>query len=84
MAMRPITAMTRNPMTSRSASGEGVSLNALMIHCSFGETSSRARIATPLSQFRTMRIRRTPYAIGNAADDEAGLPMIRDLLIEYQ
>ena len=38
-------ATARRPMISRSASGEGESLNALMIHCSLGMTNSRARIA---------------------------------------
>src|SRR5436309_14026013 len=68
-------------MTSRSASGEGESLKAAMIHCSFGMTTSRARIATPPSQFTTMRIRSMTYAIGSAADDEAWLDMIHHLPI---
>ena len=56
-----------------------------MIHCSFGMTNSRARIAAPISQFTTMRIRSTTYAIGSAADDEAGLDMIHHPSdIEYQ
>src|SRR5258708_39626107 len=63
------------PMTSRSASGEGESLKALMIHCSFGKTNSRARITTTIIQFKTMRVRSMTYAIGSAADDEAGLDM---------
>src|SRR6266404_6915870 len=72
-------------MTSRSASGEGESLKAAMIHCLFGMTTSRARIAAPPSQFTTMRIRSTTCAIGSAADDESGLDMIHHLLcIEYQ
>jgi len=66
-------------MTSRSASGEGESLKAAMIHCSFGLTTSRARIAAAISQFRTMRVRSTTYAIGSAADDEADLDMIHHL-----
>src|SRR5207245_6778806 len=81
IAARPSTAIARRPMTSRSASGEGESLKALMIHCSFGMTTSRARIAAPISQFMTMRIRSTTYAIGSAADDEAGLDMIHYLLV---
>src|SRR5215831_5348544 len=68
-------------MISRSASGEGESLKAAMIHCSFGMTTSRARITAPISQFTTMRIRSTTYAIGSAADDEAGVDMIHRLLI---
>src|SRR5262249_53880412 len=68
-------------MISRSASGEGESLKAAMIHCSFGMTTSRARITAPISQFTTMRIRSTTYAIGSAADDEAGVDMIHHLLI---
>src|SRR5215472_14794378 len=68
-------------MISRSASGEGESLKAAMIHCAFGMTTSRARIAAPISQFTMMRIRSTTYAIGSAADDEAGVDMIRLLLI---
>src|SRR5215831_14855125 len=68
-------------MISRSASGEGESLKAAMIHCSFGMTTSRARITAPISQFTTMRIRITTYAIGSAADDEAGVDMIHLLLI---
>src|SRR5205809_6817358 len=63
-------------MISRSVSGEGESLKAAMIHCPLGTTTSRARIAAPISQFMTMRIRSTTYAIGSAADDEAGLDMI--------
>ena len=56
-----------------------------MIHCSFGETTSRARIAAPVSQFTTMRIRRTTYAIGSAADDDVGLDMgFPPWIIEYQ
>ena len=43
------------------------SLNAAMIHCWLGMTTSRARIAAPPSQFRTMRIRNTTCAIGSAA-----------------
>src|SRR5688572_1627390 len=66
-------------MTSRSASGEGESLKALMIHCSFGITTSRARIAAPPSQFTTMRIRSRTYAIGTTADDEIGFDMIHHL-----
>src|SRR5439155_11709407 len=62
-------------MTSRSASGEGESSKALMIHCSFGTTTSRARITATIIQFTTMRIRSTTYAIGSAADEEAGLDM---------
>jgi hypothetical protein len=38
---------------------------------------SRARIAAAISQFATMRIRRTAYTIGSAADDEADLCMIQ-------
>src|SRR6185312_3285444 len=76
---RPSTAITRRPMTSRAASGEGESLNAVMIHCSFGITTSRARIAAPPNQFTTMRIRRMTYAIGAAADDEIGFNMIYHL-----
>ena len=68
---RPATA--RSPMISRSASGEGESLKAAMIHCSFGMTTSRARIATPMSQLTTMRIRSRTYAIGSAADGEGAL-----------
>src|SRR5438309_6076643 len=68
-------------MISRSASGEGESLKAAMIHCSFGMTTSRARIAAPISQFTTMRIRSTTYAIGSAADDEVGFDMIHYFLI---
>src|SRR5688572_33280644 len=68
-------------MTSRSASGEGESLKALMIHCSFGMTTSRARIAAPPSQFTTMRMRSRTYAIGSAADDEIGFDMIHHLHI---
>src|SRR5262249_57542020 len=68
-------------MISRSVSGEGESLKAAMIHCSFGMTTSRARIAAPISQFTTMRIRSTTDAIGSAADDEAGVDMIHHLLI---
>src|SRR5215472_14344229 len=68
-------------MISRSASGEGESLKAAIIHCAFGMTTSRARIAAPISQFTTMRIRSTAYAIGSAADDEAGVDMIHLLLI---
>src|SRR4030095_1356657 len=72
-------------MTSRSASGEGESLKALMIHCSFGMTTSRARIAAPPSQFTTTRIRSRRYAIDSAADDEIGLDMIYHLPdIEHQ
>src|SRR5438132_14025283 len=63
-------------MISRSVSGEGQSLKAAMIHCSLGMTTSRARIAAPISQFTTMRIRSATYAIGSAADDEAGLDTI--------
>src|SRR5438309_981238 len=63
-------------MISRSVSGEGESLKAAMIHCALGTTTSRARIAAPISQFMTMRIRSTTCAIGSAADDEAGLDMI--------
>src|SRR5438132_912341 len=63
-------------MISRSVSGEGQSLKAAMIHCSLGMTTSRARIAAPISQFTTMRIRSAAYAIGSAADDEAGLDTI--------
>src|SRR5438105_14930477 len=66
-------------MISRSASGEGESLKAAMIHCWFGMTTSRARIAAPNSQFTTMRIRSTTYAMGSAADDEAGRDMIHYL-----
>ena len=51
-------------------------MKADMIHCSFGMTTSRARIAAPISQFTTMRMRSTTYAIGSAADDEAGVDMI--------
>src|SRR5690349_24579560 len=72
--------MPRRPRISRSASGEGESLKAAMIHCSFGITTSRARIAAPPSQFTTMSIRSTTYAIGSAADDEAGLV---DIGIQY-
>src|SRR6266480_3077958 len=68
-------------MISRSASGEGESLKAAMIHRSFGMTRSRARIAAPISQFMTMRIRSTTFAIGSAADDEAGPDMIHHLPI---
>src|SRR5205823_8267066 len=64
-------ATARMPMTSRPASGEGESLKALMIHCSFGRTSSRVRITAPENQFTTMRTRSTTNAIGSAADDEA-------------
>src|SRR5262245_2917277 len=72
-------------MTSRSASGEGDSLNALMIHCSFGKATSRARITATISQFRTIRIRSATCAIGSAADDEAGLDMLQpSVYIEYQ
>ena len=39
-----------------------------MIHCSFGRTTSSARIAAPYSQFRTMRIFSTMRAIGSAAE----------------
>src|SRR5438132_11364683 len=66
-------------MTSRSASGEGESLKAAMIHCLLGVTTSRARIAAPNSQLPTMRIRRTTYAIGSAGDDEARLDMVHHL-----
>src|SRR3954468_2268489 len=66
-------------MMSRSASGEGVSSNALMIHCLFGMITSSARIAAPPSQFTMMRILSTMYAIGGAADDEIGLDMIHNL-----
>jgi hypothetical protein len=63
-----------------------------MIHCSWGMTSSRATIAAPYSQFRTMRIRSTTWAIGSAADDGAGLDtvdtsdilIINKLFIEYR
>src|SRR5947208_2123392 len=80
-------------MISRSVSGEGESLKAAMIHCSLGMTTSRARIAAPISQFTTMRIRSATYAIGSAADDEARLDMIspasdisniNKLFIEYR
>src|SRR5262245_43712292 len=68
-------------MTSLSASGDGESLKAAMIHRSFGMTTSRASIATPPSQFTTMRIRSTMYAIGSAADDEARFDMIHLLIL---
>ena len=57
-----------------------------MIHRLVGMATSRVAIAAPPSQFTTMRIRSTTYAIGSAADDEAGLDMIHRLLthIEYQ
>ena len=56
-----------------------------MIHCSFGRANSRARITAAISQFMTMRIRSTTWAIGSAADDEAGPDMSTTLLdIEYQ
>src|SRR5947207_14797547 len=84
--------MARKPMTSRSASGEGESRNADMIHCSFGMTTRRARIAAPDSQFTTMRMRSTTYAIGSAADDEtrfgmihsSGISNINKSFIEYR
>src|SRR5258705_1744621 len=63
-------------MISRSASGEGESLKEAMIHSSLGMTISRARIAAPISQFRTMRTRSTTYAIGSAADEMVGIDMI--------
>src|SRR5215208_4542841 len=72
-------AIARRPMTSRSASGEGESLKADIIHCSFGETSNRTRIATPPSQFTTIRIRNRTCAIGSAADDEIGFDMVHHL-----
>jgi hypothetical protein len=60
-------------------------LKAVMIHCSFGITTSSARIAAPPSQFTTMSIRSMTYAIGNATDDEIGLDMIPYLpYIEHQ
>src|SRR4051812_30718278 len=43
-----------------------------MIHCPLGRATSRARIATPPTQFTMMRIRSTTSAIGSAADDETG------------
>src|SRR5205823_1125623 len=67
-------------MISRSVSGEGESLKAALIHCSFGMTTSRARIAAPVNQFTTMRIRSMTYATGSAADDEAGVDMFRHSL----
>src|SRR5204863_839256 len=57
-------------MTTRSASAEGDRSSDLMIHCRVGATTSSAMIATPHSQFRTMRTRSTRYAIGSAVDDE--------------
>ena len=42
-----------------------------MIHCSFGVAISSTRIAAPISQFATTRIRSTACAIGSAAEDEA-------------
>src|SRR5215208_6241566 len=85
MPARPSTAIARRPMTSRAASGEGESLKALMIHRSFGDTMSRARIMAHMSQFTTMRIRNATCAIGRAAEDEA-VDMIHNLSvdIEYQ
>src|SRR5262249_50301866 len=69
------------PMISRSASGEGEILKAAMIHRSFGMTTSRARIAAPISQFTTIRIRNTTYAIGSAADEASCVDMIQNLSI---
>src|SRR5262245_47106326 len=70
--------MPRNAMISRSASGEGDRWKELRIHCLLGMTMSSARIPTPISQFRMMRIRRTAYAIGRAVE-EAGFVMIGSL-----
>src|ERR1043165_9380995 len=72
--------MPRRPRISRSASGEGERLKAAMIHCSFGISTSKARIAAPPSQFTTTSIRSTTYTIGSAADDAVDLDMIHDLL----
>lgn len=72
----PSTAIACKAMISRSASGEGDSSSALMIHRRVGMATSRVTIATPDSQFTTMRIRSMTYAIGSAADDEIGFDMI--------
>jgi hypothetical protein len=66
---------------TQSASGESESLNAEMIHCLLGMIRSRARIAAPMSQLKTMRIRRTMCAIGRAGDDVAGVDMRKYLSI---
>src|ERR1051326_3735446 len=71
-------------MISRSASGEGESLNARMIHCSFGSAKRRARITATISQFRTMSTRSVNFAMGSAADDEVGSDMIDDLSYRFK
>ena len=38
------------------------------VHCSFGMTTSRARIAAPNSQFTTMSRRNAAHATGKAED----------------
>src|SRR5439155_8230926 len=76
IATRPITAIARKPRISWSASGEGDKWSALMIHRLVGIATSSVAIAAPDSQFRTMRIRSTTYAIGRAAE-EADFDMIR-------
>ncbi len=74
-------------MITWSASGEAESLNADIIHCLFGMTTSSARIAAPITQLKTIKIRKTPYATGVAPDDKAGFditpPPIYRLSINY-
>jgi hypothetical protein len=67
-------------MISWSVSGEGDKWSALMIQRLVGIATSSVAIAAPDSQFRTMRIRSTTYAIGRAAE-EVGFDMIRSPLI---
>src|ERR1044072_4263983 len=66
-------------MTNRAASGEGESLKADIIHCSFGMATSRARMAAPPSQLTTIRILSRTCAIATAEDDEVGVDMIHQL-----
>jgi len=76
IAARPTIAIAFKPMISRSASGDGGIPSAVLIHCDVGMATSRVRIAAPNSQFTTMRTRRTRWANGRAADDEAGFDML--------
>src|SRR5215212_124401 len=80
--MRPITAMVRNPMITRSASAPGSRLSETMIHLLVGIARSSTRIITAINQFATTRARRPAYAIGNAAEDDTDADI--HLSLEYR
>jgi hypothetical protein len=58
--INPNKAITRRATTSRSDSGDGVSLNARRIHSSCGDTTSSTRIAAPTNQLRNTSTRSSP------------------------